>query len=52
MKNLNWCSNCLVMSTRPRVTFDKNNLCNACAWSYEKKNYNWNKNLNELKERK
>lgn len=49
MKNLNWCSNCLVMSTRPRVTFDKNNLCNACVWSYEKKNYNWNKNLNELK---
>ena len=49
MKNLKWCSNCVAMSTRPRITFDENNLCNACNWSKQKKNYNWNSNLIKLK---
>ena len=31
------CSNCLMPNTRPRITFDKNNMCNACSWSKEKK---------------
>ena len=51
MKNLKWCSNCVAMSTRPRITFDENNLCNACNWSKQKKNYNWNSNLVKLKSR-
>ena len=37
IKNLKWCANCLAMSTRPRITFDKNNFCNACVWSKKKK---------------
>lgn len=49
MKNLKWCSNCVAMSTRPRITFDQNNLCNACSWSMQKKKYNWNSNLIKLK---
>ena len=32
-----WCTNCLNTSTRPRITFDKNGLCNACQWVKEKK---------------
>ena len=36
-KNLFWCSNCLNMSTRPRISFDRLGQCNACLWS-EKKN--------------
>ncbi len=41
IKNLKWCSKCVMMSTRPRITFDKNGLCNACQWSEEKKKINW-----------
>lgn len=46
---LKWCSNCVSMSTRPRITFDKNGLCNACSWSKRKKNYPWRKNIIKLK---
>ena len=35
-----WCTNCLNTSTRPRITFDKNGLCNACQWVKRKK-INW-----------
>lgn len=42
------CSHCLVMSTRPRVTFDKEGLCNACVWSEEKKNIDWESRNQEL----
>ena len=49
IKNLKWCSNCLAMSTRPRITFDKSNFCNACVWSKKKKKYDWNHNLKKLK---
>lgn len=44
-----WCSNCLNMSTRPRITFSANGMCNACTWSEEKKNLDWNKRILELK---
>jgi N-acetyl sugar amidotransferase len=37
------------MSTRPRITFDANGMCNACAWSEEKKNLNWSNRVLELK---
>ena len=35
-KNIFWCSKCLNTSTRPRITFDKFGVCNACLWSLEK----------------
>ena len=44
-----WCSNCLNMSTRPRITFSANGMCNACTWSEEKKNLDWNNRILELK---
>jgi N-acetyl sugar amidotransferase len=40
--NLNWCSNCLTMSTRPRITFDERGWCNACVWTEKKKTLDWN----------
>ena len=49
MKNIKWCSNCVAMSTRPRITFNDKNLCNACVWSKQKKKYNWDLNLKKLK---
>ena len=41
--DLRWCSNCLSMSTRPRISFDKNGVCNACNWSVQKKTIDWKK---------
>ncbi len=38
-----WCSNCLNVSTRPRITFNKKGFCNACQWAEEKKFINWTK---------
>ena len=43
-----WCKSCLNMSTRPRIFFDKNKICNACIWSVEKKEINWNKRKNDF----
>ena len=51
MKNekIKFCTNCLAMSTRPRITFNKDSLCNACVWVDKKKKLigikeklNWN----------
>lgn len=44
-----WCSNCLSMSTRPRITFDNRGWCNACRWMEEKKSLNWQARTDELK---
>ena len=44
-----WCTNCLNTSTRPRITFDKNGLCNACQWVKEKKKINWKSRQSVLK---
>src|SRR3989338_6500340 len=45
-----WCSNCLNMSTRPRIQFDKKGWCNACTWMEEKRHLDWSKRENELRE--
>lgn len=46
--NLKWCSNCLTMSTRPRITFDKRGWCNACVWTENKKTLDWHARRIEL----
>ena len=38
------------MSTRPRISFDDNGLCNACRWAIEKLNLNWNERKSELED--
>ena len=40
-KEIFWCKNCVVMSTRPRTTFDERGFCSACQWSEEKQNLDW-----------
>ena len=54
MKNeiasLNWCSNCLAMSTRPRISFDERGWCNACRWMEKKKTLDWKSRMSELEE--
>jgi len=46
--SLKWCSNCLSMSTRPRISFDKRGWCNACVWTEEKKTLDWESRQKEL----
>ncbi len=48
MKRVFWCKNCVVMSTRPRVTFNKDGICSACQWMVEKKKLNWVKRQKQL----
>jgi N-acetyl sugar amidotransferase len=43
-----WCSKCLTMSTRPRITFDSRGYCNACIWAEEKIKINWDDRLLQL----
>ncbi len=47
-KKVFWCKSCLNMSTRPRIQFDDNQVCNACLWSKEKKILNWESRNKEL----
>ena len=49
-KKIFWCSNCLNMSTRPRISFDKRGWCNACQWMEEKKTLDWSDRQHELQE--
>jgi len=48
MKEIFWCKNCLNMSTRPRITFDSRNWCNACQWMEEKAEMDWKPREKEL----
>lgn len=47
---MDWCKNCLNVSTRPRITFDKRGWCNACQWVEEKKTLDWEAREKELAE--
>jgi N-acetyl sugar amidotransferase len=46
--SLRWCSNCLSMSTRPRIKFDARGWCNACQWGERKKTLDWDSRQKEL----
>ena len=43
MKKVFWCKICVVMSTRPRISFDERGFCSACQWAEEKKKLDWGK---------
>ncbi len=45
---LRWCTNCLGMSTRPRIKFDDRGWCNACQWAEKKKTLDWDSRQKEL----
>jgi len=43
------CKKCLTLSTRPRVEFDEDGICNACRWAEAKKTtIDWNARWIEL----
>ena len=48
VEGLRWCSNCVSMSTRPRITFDERGWCNACQWAEKKKSLDWAARQKEL----
>jgi len=39
--NVKYCKSCWTPSTRPRITFNEEGVCNACQWSEEKKEIDW-----------
>ena len=43
-----WCTRCLTMSTRPRISFNSDGVCNACLWADEKVKLNWATRQEEL----
>lgn len=45
-----WCSHCLNMSTRPRISFDARGWCNACQWMEQKASMNWEPRQQELRQ--
>lgn len=42
------CSNCVMPSTRPRISFNEKGWCNACQWMEKKKTLDWKKRFSEL----
>ncbi len=48
MNRVFWCSSCLAMSTRNRISFNKKRECNACQWKREKETIDWSIRKNEL----
>ncbi len=47
---INFCKNCIMPDTRPRIVFDSNGVCNACNNSLEKKNIDWSKRKKEFED--
>ena len=43
------CTNCLMASTRPRITFDEKGWCNACQWMEKKKTIDWEQRYKNIK---
>ena len=46
--NIKFCKNCYTPNTRPRIVFNKQNICNACLNSMDKKKINWEKRKKEF----
>ncbi|WP_435163192.1 N-acetyl sugar amidotransferase [Candidatus Pelagibacter bacterium nBUS_25] len=41
MDKIKVCNSCLMPNSRPRVSFNKDGICNACIYVSNKKNINW-----------
>ena len=48
MQAVRWCTTCLAMSTRPRISFDDAGRCNACVWAERKSLIDWSVREAEL----
>ena len=49
-KIVRYCTKCLTPSTRPRVVFNEDSVCNACQWAEKKKSIVWTQKSKELEE--
>ncbi len=38
---MKYCVECFMPSTRPRITFNEEGVCNACQWAEQKKEIDW-----------
>lgn len=47
-KKMKYCTKCLMPSTRPRISFREDGVCNACHWAEEKKSFDWSPRWKEL----
>ena len=45
---INFCKECIMPSTRPRIVFSQDGICNACTHSEKKKKINWKERENEF----
>ena len=48
MTDFFYCKTCLMPSTRPRIRFDADGICNACNWAKRKQTLDWGKRQTEL----
>ena len=47
-KKILWCKRCCISNQRPRIIFDKNQICSACKFSDYKNSIDWDKRESEL----
>lgn len=47
-KKVIWCQKCLMSNQRPRIIFNKDNICSGCVNSNYKNTVNWKKRESEL----
>lgn len=47
-RTIQWCNECLMPSSRPRVVFNEQGVCNACTYSKEKQSINWDARRDEF----
>jgi N-acetyl sugar amidotransferase len=48
-KEVKFCTNCVVSNQRPRISFNKDNMCNACVNTINKSKINWSDREKKLK---
>ena len=49
-KNVEFCKSCVVSNQRPRISFNKDGICNACVNLKNKNKINWGEREKELKD--
>ncbi|MBT4731089.1 N-acetyl sugar amidotransferase, partial [Candidatus Woesearchaeota archaeon] len=50
-KDVVYCKNCVVSNQRPRTAFNKDGVCSACQWAYEKDHViDWKSREKELQD--
>lgn len=47
-RTIQWCKQCLMPSSRPRVVFDEEGVCNACRYAVEKQSIDWDARREEF----